>query len=64
MCKACGSKKAIIHQTNLMGEQLCWTCYEQAVMILWIENPKKQLENVPLEALNPGLTGAPQIMGE
>jgi len=64
MCKACGSKKVIIHKSNLMGEELCQTCYEQAVNLLFFDDPKKQLENVPPEALNPVSREPLNSMGE
>lgn len=64
MCKACGSQKILIHKSNLMGEELCWTCYVQAVNLLFFDDPKKQLENVSPEALNPLSREPLGIMGE
>ena len=63
MCKVCGSKKILIHRSNLIGEELCFDCYQSAVAALDISDSKKQLEIIPNKALNPDLTGAAQQHG-
>lgn len=62
-CKKCGGSKILIHK-SFVGEELCYSCLQKVVKLQEEPTEKKQLEIVPVKALNPDLTGAPQIMGE